>query len=72
MTGMATSRAIATSIGLLVLTRHERPSAVFLDSMLLELRRGFGAGIVTALARVDGRALGVVANTRPTRAGRSG
>jgi acetyl-CoA carboxylase carboxyltransferase component len=29
---------------------------------VLELRRGFGAGAVTALARVDGRALGVVAN----------
>jgi acetyl-CoA carboxylase carboxyltransferase component len=28
----------------------------------LELRRGFGAGMVTALARVDGRPLGVVAN----------
>src|SRR4029077_4335203 len=27
----------------------------------LELRRGFAAGIVTALARVDGRPLGVVA-----------
>jgi len=29
---------------------------------VLELRRGFGAGMVTALARVDGRALGVIAN----------
>jgi acetyl-CoA carboxylase carboxyltransferase component len=29
---------------------------------VLELRRGFGAGMVTALARVDGRPLGVVAN----------
>jgi acetyl-CoA carboxylase carboxyltransferase component len=29
---------------------------------LLELRAGFGAGIVTALARVDGRSLGVIAN----------
>ena len=29
---------------------------------VLELRRGFGAGIVTALARVDGRPLGVIAN----------
>jgi acetyl-CoA carboxylase carboxyltransferase component len=28
----------------------------------LELRRGFGLGMVTALARIDGRALGVVAN----------
>ncbi len=28
----------------------------------LELRRGFGAGVVTALARVDGRPLGIVAN----------
>ena len=32
-----------------------------MDSML-ELRRGFGAGIVTSLARLDGRPLGVVAN----------
>jgi acetyl-CoA carboxylase carboxyltransferase component len=29
---------------------------------LLELRAGFGAGIVTALARIEGRALGVIAN----------
>jgi acetyl-CoA carboxylase carboxyltransferase component len=29
---------------------------------LLELRAGFGAGIVTALGRIEGRALGVIAN----------
>ena len=29
---------------------------------VLELRRGFGAGMVTALARIDGHPLGVVAN----------
>jgi acetyl-CoA carboxylase carboxyltransferase component len=29
---------------------------------VLELRRGFGLGIVTALARVDGKSLGVIAN----------
>jgi acetyl-CoA carboxylase carboxyltransferase component len=29
---------------------------------VLELRRGFGAGMVTALARVEGRPLGIVAN----------
>jgi acetyl-CoA carboxylase carboxyltransferase component len=29
---------------------------------VLELRRGFGLGVVTALARVDGRPLGVIAN----------
>jgi len=29
---------------------------------VLELRRGFGPGIVTALARVDGKPLGVIAN----------
>jgi acetyl-CoA carboxylase carboxyltransferase component len=29
---------------------------------VLELRRGFGAGMITALARVEGRALGIVAN----------
>jgi acetyl-CoA carboxylase carboxyltransferase component len=29
---------------------------------VLELRRGFGAGVVTALVRVEGRPLGVVAN----------
>src|SRR6202012_5546002 len=33
-----------------------------------ELRRGFGPGIVTALARHDGRPLGVVAND-PTHLG---
>jgi acetyl-CoA carboxylase carboxyltransferase component len=38
---------------------------LFDEDSVLELRRGFGAGIVTALARVDGRALGVVANHPP-------
>jgi acetyl-CoA carboxylase carboxyltransferase component len=38
---------------------------LFDENSVLELRRGFGAGIVTALARVDGRALGVVANHPP-------
>ena len=36
-----------------------------IDALLddvLELRRGFGLGIVTALARLDGRPLGVIAN----------
>jgi acetyl-CoA carboxylase carboxyltransferase component len=32
------------------------------EGTVLELRGGFGAGIVTALARVEGRPLGVVAN----------
>ena len=35
---------------------------LFDTGSVLELRRGFGLGIVTALARVDGRPLGVVAN----------
>jgi acetyl-CoA carboxylase carboxyltransferase component len=39
--------------------------ALFDEDSVLELRRGFGAGIVTALARVDGRSLGVVANNPP-------
>ena len=39
--------------------------ALFDEDSVLELRRGFGAGIVTALARMDGRALGVVANYPP-------
>jgi acetyl-CoA carboxylase carboxyltransferase component len=38
---------------------------LFDEDSVLELRRGFGAGIVTALARVEGRALGVVANHPP-------
>ena len=38
---------------------------LFDEHSVLELRRGFGAGIVTALARVDGRALGVIANQPP-------
>ncbi len=38
---------------------------LFDEKSVLELRRGFGAGIVTALARVDGRALGVLANQPP-------
>ena len=32
------------------------------EDSLLELRRGFGAGMVTALARIEGRPLGIVAN----------
>ena len=36
--------------------------ALFDDGSVLELRRGFGAGMVTALARVEGRPVGVVAN----------
>ncbi len=36
--------------------------ALFDDGSVLELRRGFGLGIVTAFARVDGRPLGVIAN----------
>jgi acetyl-CoA carboxylase carboxyltransferase component len=35
---------------------------LFDEGSVLELRDGFGAGMVTALARVDGRALGVLAN----------
>jgi acetyl-CoA carboxylase carboxyltransferase component len=35
---------------------------LFDEGSLLELRDGFGAGMLTALARVDGRPLGVVAN----------
>jgi acetyl-CoA carboxylase carboxyltransferase component len=38
---------------------------LFDEDSVLELRRGFGAGIVTALARVNGRTLGVVANHPP-------
>jgi acetyl-CoA carboxylase carboxyltransferase component len=36
---------------------------------VLELRRGFAAGMITALARVEGRALGIVANSPAHRAG---
>ena len=32
------------------------------EGSVLELRRGFGAGIVTALVRLDGRPLGLIAN----------
>jgi acetyl-CoA carboxylase carboxyltransferase component len=35
---------------------------LFDEDSVLELRRGFGAGMVTALARHEGRPLGVVAN----------
>jgi acetyl-CoA carboxylase carboxyltransferase component len=36
---------------------------------VLELRRGFGPGMITALARVEGRPLGVVANNPAHQAG---
>src|SRR4051812_8337375 len=42
--------------------------ALFDAGSVLELRRGFGLGMVTALARSDGRPLGVVAND-PTHLG---
>jgi acetyl-CoA carboxylase carboxyltransferase component len=35
---------------------------LFDDGSVLELREGFGLGILTGLARVDGRPLGVIAN----------
>jgi len=35
---------------------------LFDEHSVLELRDGFGAGMLTALARVDGRPLGVIAN----------
>jgi acetyl-CoA carboxylase carboxyltransferase component len=35
---------------------------LFDTGSVLELRRGFGLGMITALARVEGRAVGVVAN----------
>jgi acetyl-CoA carboxylase carboxyltransferase component len=41
---------------------------LFDEGSVLELRRGFGPGMVTALALVDGRPLGVVAND-PTHLG---
>jgi acetyl-CoA carboxylase carboxyltransferase component len=37
-------------------------TTLFDEGSVLELRGGFGPGIVTALARIDGRPLGVVAN----------
>ncbi|HYZ97464.1 MAG TPA: carboxyl transferase domain-containing protein, partial [Acidimicrobiales bacterium] len=36
---------------------------------VLELRRGFGAGMITALARVEGRPIGIVANNPAHQAG---
>jgi acetyl-CoA carboxylase carboxyltransferase component len=41
---------------------------LFDEGSVLELRGGFGAGMVTALVRLDGRALGIVAND-PTHLG---
>ena len=35
---------------------------LFDEGSVLELRRGFGHGMVTALARIEGRAVGVIAN----------
>lgn len=41
---------------------------IFDDGSILELRREFGRGMVTALARIDGRPVGVLANN-PTHLG---
>jgi acetyl/propionyl-CoA carboxylase alpha subunit len=38
------------------------------EDSVLELRRGFGAGMITALARIEGRPVGIVAND-PTHLG---
>jgi acetyl-CoA carboxylase carboxyltransferase component len=43
-------------------------ATLFDEGSVLELRGGFGAGVLTALAKVDGRPLGVVANV-PTHLG---
>jgi acetyl-CoA carboxylase carboxyltransferase component len=43
-------------------------ATLFDEGSVLELRRGFGPGMLTALARVDGRPIGVVAND-PTHLG---
>jgi acetyl-CoA carboxylase carboxyltransferase component len=43
-------------------------ATLFDEGSVLELRRGFGPGMLTALARVDGRPLGVLAND-PTHLG---
>ncbi len=37
-------------------------ATMFDTDSVLELRRGFGLGMVTALARIEGRAVGVIAN----------
>jgi acetyl-CoA carboxylase carboxyltransferase component len=47
---------------------HAVVRTLFDEDSVLELRDGFGAGMVTALARLDGRPLGVVAND-PTHLG---
>jgi acetyl-CoA carboxylase carboxyltransferase component len=49
-------------------TYDVREVIVALLDDVLELRRGFGLGIVTALARIDGKPLGVIAND-PTHLG---
>jgi acetyl-CoA carboxylase carboxyltransferase component len=43
-------------------------ATLFDEGSVLELRGGFGAGVLTALAKLDGRPLGVVANV-PTHLG---
>ena len=45
--------------------------ALFDSGSVLELRRHFGLGMVTALARVEGRPVGVIANNPGHLAGRS-
>ncbi len=41
---------------------HEAIERMFDDGSVLELRREFGVGMITALARVEGRPVGVIAN----------
>ena len=73
--GPATSSAVVTAHPPRVALREVVPeqrtrvydmrsvvSALVDDGSLLELRRDFAAGAVTALARVNGRAVGVIAN----------
>ena len=42
--------------------RRARSTLIFDTGSVLELRRDFGLGMVTALARIEGRPVGVLAN----------
>ncbi len=55
-------RAVVSANRLRVYDMRRALHALFDSASVLELRAGFGVGIITALARIEGRAVGVLAN----------
>ena len=55
-------RDVVPSTGCAATTSVPRSTGMFDTGSVLELRREFGVGMITALARIEGRPVGVIAN----------